>query len=106
MNQSIIVGLSSLICGVLLKYMSFKRNYFLGYRTCRSLKNDDNWKFAQKEGGKYLIITGLFSISATLAFWYIGLNTNYLMYSTIGLIVISAVLVEIRLKKFEKSVKR
>lgn len=55
-----IIPLVILISGFLMyKYPPKKINYFIGYRTRKSMKNDKNWKILNKHCGKVWIKLGL-----------------------------------------------
>jgi uncharacterized membrane protein len=101
MVPSVILGVLLLTAGIVFRYARIKRNYFLGYRTFRSMKNDANWDFANKEMAKYSLTIGLLSTISGLLFWYLGIAPKHIIYPTLGLIFISIVIVEIRLKRFE-----
>ena len=48
----VIVGL------IMYKFPPKKINFFVGYRTNNSMKNDENWEFANKYSAKLLFICG------------------------------------------------
>ena len=48
------------------KYPPKKINWFIGYRTRKSMKNEEDWKFANRYCGKLWIITGLIMLVVTL----------------------------------------
>ena len=55
-----IVPLIMLICGFLMyKHPPKKINFFVGYRTKKSMKNKINWKKANIYSGKIMLITGI-----------------------------------------------
>jgi ABC-type Mn2+/Zn2+ transport system permease subunit len=67
------------------------------------MKNDANWTFANKEMAKFSLIIGCASTIAGILSWHFSINPKHVAYSTIGLILISIVIVETRLSKFDKS---
>ncbi len=101
MEPSLNLGVFFLVGGLILRYAPIPRNYLLGYRTFRSMKNDANWKFANRESGKYLLIIGPVTMIAGILSSYMGFSPFPVIYFTIGLLFITIVIVEIRLKKFE-----
>ena len=48
------------------KYPPKKINWIVGYRTCKSMKNEENWVFANKYCGKLWIGIGLIMFVITL----------------------------------------
>lgn len=97
--------------GLLFKYVKVNEiNGYVGYRTPRSMKNQDNWNFAQKISPDILI-------KWTLIFFFISLIESLLfndsqshlainLIVTMTLFMISLVIVflnvEREIKKFEK----
>jgi uncharacterized membrane protein len=89
-----------------------KINGIYGYRTPRSMKNQSNWNYAQKLGGKYMMIFAVV-ISITqmiLGYAITSLNNNldYIMpfqlITMIVLMIIMLVICEMKLKAFENKV--
>lgn len=105
MLLSVILGILLLLAGIVFKYARIDRNYFFGYRTFRSMKNDANWSFANKEMAKYSLVLGSLSALSGILFWYLGIDPIHIIYPTTGLIFICIVIVEIRLKKFDEKSK-
>lgn len=67
-------GLIAIIAGThLLKYPPKNINYFYGYRTKRSMKSQEAWKFAQSYSAKIFIRGGFFFILLGI----IGLLLNF-----------------------------
>tara|TARA_B100001059_G_C17591382_1_gene454827 strand:- start:376 stop:738 length:363 start_codon:yes stop_codon:yes gene_type:complete len=70
-----------LACGPLILFFSFifskyqpkKISTIYGYRTTRSMSNNDIWEFANKVSAKYMIIASL----ATILFQLLGIIFNY-----------------------------
>ena len=58
----------------MLKYPPKKINYFIGYRTLQSMKNENNWNFANKYCGKAWIIIGIIMLIMTVVLFLL----NYL----------------------------
>lgn len=105
MVPSVILGVLLLVAGILFKFARIHRNFFLGYRTFRSMKSDANWNFANKEMAKYSLIIGSLSTVSGILSSYMGISPQHIIYPTLGLILICIVMVEIRLKKFEETSK-
>ena len=98
----VLVGVLMLIASIILKYTSIKRNYLFGYRTPRSLKNDKNWVYANKKAASYLFYVSLFSIIVGILSILLDFDTKYVVFPTMGLLLLSIVSVEISLYKFDK----
>ena len=61
--------------GLILYFFPPKKiNSIYGYRTPRSMKNQSNWDFAQKLGGKFMLIFGfiIFLIQITVGYFITG----------------------------------
>ena len=57
-----------LVVGLLFnKYPPKKINFFVGYRTCKSMKDSETWKFANKYSAKILIRQGLILLIISIA---------------------------------------
>ena len=83
-------------------------NSFFGYRTTRSMKSPDTWKFAHKCAGRLFFIVGLATLVPTVAVqipFYnspdnvIGTISVIIMSVQLAIIVLSLIPTEIALKK-------
>lgn len=83
-------------------------NGLVGYRTTRSMKNMDTWKFANEYCGRLWYKMGLFMLVFSILVSVLLLRTNDSTYSMISLIfvllqcavlIVSIIPVEIALKK-------
>lgn len=94
---------------VLYIYPPKKINGIYGYRTTRSMKNQENWDYAQKLGGKYMMIfAAVIAITQiTLGYTITSLiyKIDYIMpfqlITMIVLVIIMFVICERKLKAFE-----
>ena len=86
-------------------------NGLVGYRTTRSMKNMDTWKFANEYCGRLWYKMGLFMLALSVFVSVVLLGTNDSTYSIISLIfvlvqcvvlIVSIFPVEIALKKMFK----
>lgn len=108
----LIIPITMLLAGIMLyKYPPKKINFFVGYRTCKSMKDKESWDIANKYSGEICIKLGIvlliiFGIlTALLCF-----NVLFLTETTMGIIVlcqcitfvIPMYLVEKKLMKQEK----
>jgi uncharacterized membrane protein len=105
MAASFILGIVLLIAGVFFRYACIRRNYFLGYRTFRSMKSDANWDFANRLMGKFSLMVGSLSMLAGALSWYFVFSPGCVIYLTLGLLLVSIAVVEVRLRQFEKASK-
>lgn len=70
--MSIEVLISVILLGISLIYFLLppkKINYLYGYRTSKSMKNQENWLLANRLGAKYFLISSIFNVITS-----IGLN--------------------------------
>lgn len=83
-------------------------NSMLGYRTTRSMKNMDTWKFANEHCGRLWYKMGLFMLAISVLVSVLLLRTNDNTYSMISLIfvllqciilIVSIIPTELALKK-------
>ena len=83
-------------------------NGMLGYRTTRSMKNMDTWKFANEHCGRLWYKMGLFMLAISVLVSVLLLRTNDNTYSMISLIfvllqciilIVSIIPTELALKK-------
>lgn len=66
-----ITGALNVVVGyLLLKVPPKKINRFYGYRTARSMKNQQQWDFAQRYAGREMMRQGLLmALIGTMGFW-------------------------------------
>lgn len=78
----------------------------IGYRTPRSMKNQQNWDFAQQLSGKFLLILGGIFLINNLLFYFSIFQSTYFSLSEIillgGGLFVLILYVEIRLYRFDK----
>ena len=110
MSSDLIAG--QLACGPLILFFSFIYSKYqpkeistiYGYRTTRSMSNNDIWKFANKVSSKYMTIASL----ATIIFQLLGIILSYtsedFLLVSYGFLIISLGLsiwkTEIEINKF------
>ena len=94
--------------------LKVERNKAIGYRTALSLKNDENWYFANKTFGKYLIFLMICMIILVSIYMGIIIIFNYYLqlfssYIFLGLTIILPIsigiltmLTENKLQKFDR----
>lgn len=98
--------------GLILYFFPPKKiNSIYGYRTPRSMKNQSNWDFAQKLGGKFMLIFGfiIFLIQITVGYFISGYTRDQSLVLPIQgailvlLPVIMLLVCEKQLENFEKT---
>ena len=98
--------------GLILYFFPPKKiNSIYGYRTPRSMKNQSNWDFAQKLGGKFMLIFGfiIFLIQITVGYFVSGYTRDQSIVLPIQgailvlLPVIMLLVCEKQLENFEKT---
>lgn len=62
-------------------------NYIFGYRTTRSMKNQDTWKFAHEHCGRLWFKTGLIMLIPTILVHLPFYNSNENTAGTVSMIV-------------------
>ena len=100
----IIVGIIFLIAGFLLfKFPPKKINGLYGYRTYRSMKNQENWDFAQICAGKEMLKMGLFlGMCSGLTFFFDTKEiTN--IFLALSLVIVTTIVLFIRVERKLKS---
>ncbi|MPS71691.1 MAG: SdpI family protein [Chryseobacterium sp.] len=103
-----LIGSIFIIAGlVMLIFPPKKINTLYGYRTPRSMKNIDNWNFAQQFSAKLMLIGGFVILFIGIVETIINLDEIFINISGfITLILFTIVLIiitENKIKKFEKS---
>jgi uncharacterized membrane protein len=84
----------------------FKKS-LLGFHTSYSLKNENNWTYAQKTFGRVLIVIGLLSIVISeIVFFYVSeLNSDDSLFTSLASCIIlfslGMVFTEYRVRRFD-----
>ena len=85
----LIVPLLMIGIGMLFMKIPPKRiNYLYGYRTRRSMRNQDTWDFAHQYCGKICLVCGLVSIPFSLVPIWIVIGKSEQVINRIGIIVL------------------
>jgi uncharacterized membrane protein len=118
MEESVkyILPIIILVCfsagGLILYFFPPKKiNSIYGYRTPRSIKNQSNWDFAQKLGGKFMLIFGfiIFLVQITVGYFITGYTRDQSIVLPIQgailvlLPVIMLLVCEKQIENFEKT---
>jgi len=96
-------GVLFMISGIILQKRPPKDiNWFYGYRTKNSMKNIDNWRFAQKLSAKYLMIQGV--VLCFVSFSVLVVSLDIVFSVVISLIILFASII-VHVIKVEKKLK-
>lgn len=103
-----LIGAIFIIAGlIMLIFPPKKINSLYGYRTPRSMKNIDNWNFAQKFSAKLMMIGGFVTLSIGIFETIFDMDEEVINLSGLIILILFAVILiiitEIKIKKFEKS---
>ena len=111
------VSILPLLCGaifiiaslVMLKFPPKNINHLYGYRTPKSMKNIENWRFAQKYSSYRMLASGVFLMLISFVFPYLKLTETQAVSTAIILLVASVIYMlfktEKALKQFENQKK-
>ncbi len=83
-------------------------NWLFGYRTSRSMKNDETWRFAQKKIGRLWLIWGSTMLLLTLALLLILFGKDDRLFEKAGLVltVVQLVVLILSIIPVERALKR
>ena len=85
---SILVGSIFIVTGVILYlYPPKKINSMYGYRSKKSMSNDDHWQFAQKYAAKMMVILGFMYFLITQLILIFDIGKSYHLSIGIGLLI-------------------
>ena len=84
---SFLSGIIFMITGfVMFKFPPKNINMLYGYRTTRSMKNQEQWDFSQKYSAKLLILCGVFLILTSNISLIITINNKAKLFISLALI--------------------
>lgn len=115
-TYTVIMSLMTCLVGFLLrKYPPKEINNLLGYRTPKSGSSQETWDYAQQVAGKNLIIIGFFNLIFFTLFsilfgdssseHYVEIVT-FVLFAQVATILFVIPIVEVKLSKFIKSIKK
>ncbi|MEO0273173.1 MAG: SdpI family protein [candidate division WOR-3 bacterium] len=85
-----------------MRYLPLKQNYFLGYRTFKTLRNREAWEVANKSFGKSMIaIGGLFLLMSIVSWAIFPIQFKRLMLGAFILVILAVIKTEIELRKIK-----
>jgi len=97
-------GITLLMGGLILRFIPVRRNLLFGYRTFRSLKTAESWKYANATSGKYSIVIGSASVLFGIICYALNiLDYEFVIVSTLGIFIFSHVIIEIQLFRKRKN---
>ncbi len=92
-----ITGIAIILTAIIMTIFPPKKiNSFYGFRTNRSMKNQENWDFAQQHFSRQLIFAGLITIF--VSFTGLLLNSTATYWMIIALIILVLILLFFTLK--------
>jgi len=89
--------------GIILRFFTPAPNGWFGYRTLRTLRDDDAWKIANKAFGLDLIIIGFCVLMAVAYNMYVGeIKIEYFIYGLLLMTFLSILKTEVILRRRKK----
>ncbi len=81
--------------------------YLSGYRTWRSMKNDETYKFAQKEAGKYWYSSGIILLLPSIIsmFLVIGRDKNTISCDGLAVVAVQMIVMLMSIIPVERALK-
>lgn len=104
-----VIPLVLLLGGGLMSRNRLRRiNALVGYRTQRSMQNDETWRFANRRCGKYFLILGGVTLALAVAGQLALLHAREkaLTFFTLGLMCAELVLIFVCIGRTERALKR
>lgn len=103
-----ILGITISLAGILMFVFPPKKiNMFYGYRTIRSMKNTENWNFAQKLSSRLMMIFGIPLLVTGIVGIIFSLDESLIniigVVESIILVIILFIKTESDIAKFEKT---
>lgn len=104
-----ICGICFIVVGLMMYFFPPKKiNSWYGYRTGRSMANQDIWNFSKKYGAKALVVLGDVFIMIDLIFLTLFLKYEWILDDLFLPVLIISVfamvgIIEKRLERFEKN---
>jgi len=103
----LLAGLIYLICGAIFYKVSPKKiNYFVGYRTRRSMNDQRSWDFAQKYSARLMVFAGIVSMAMGLSFWMVFpddvMVACIVMIPQLAMIIPVIAFTEVKLKRMQQ----
>lgn len=92
-----------MVVGSLLRFVPIKKNYFFGYRTIRSMKNNESWKYANDTFANLSMVFGIISsVCGMMAYYSQIFDYKVIVIATLALVLLSVVYIEIKLYRRSK----
>ncbi|UFK97276.1 SdpI family protein [Kaistella faecalis] len=103
-NITALVGGILFVAGfIMYRFPPKKINYFYGYRTNSSMKNQDRWDFAQKYSARQMMVTGFFLAASSLLVLFSDFGSFLTLGVGLAFVILAGVILLIRV---EKAIKR
>ncbi len=105
---NLLIPIIILILGLIFKNASTKINYIYGYRTVRSMKNQDTWEFANKYSGSINIKMGIIFTIIGLVISLITMNQGKTVQGIVMIIWVTVLTIAIiaTIPPVEKALKK
>jgi len=104
LSMPALVGVIFILVGcIMLLFPPKKINSLYGYRTTRSMKNQEQWDFAQKYSSKLLIFCGFILSLISLTGFFINFQNNTEAIVSTILIIVAIIPVLVKTEKAIKS---
>lgn len=103
-NICFLVGLIFIITGLIMLYFPPKKiNSLYGYRTIRSMKNQERWDFAQNLSAKEMMKLGTFLMLTSLLPLITSFNDSFNLIVGLSLTLIGVAILFIKVEKAIKT---
>ncbi|OWR14984.1 hypothetical protein CDW55_00650 [Chryseobacterium sp. VAUSW3] len=99
-NITALVGGVFVVAGfIMLKFPPKKINYLYGYRTSASMKNQDQWDFAQSYAAKEMMLTGIVLATSGLLTLITDFATSVKLLVGLAMVGLAVIVLLVRVEK-------
>lgn len=99
-NITALVGGVFVVTGfIMLKFPPKKINYLYGYRTSASMKNQDQWDFAQSYAAKEMMLTGIVLATSGLLTLITDFTTSVKLLVGLAMVGLAVIVLLVRVEK-------
>lgn len=99
-NITALVGGVFVVAGfIMLKFPPKKINFLYGYRTSASMKNQDQWDFAQSYAAKEMMLTGIVLATSGLLTLIIDFATSVKLLVGLAMVGLAVIVLLVRVEK-------
>jgi len=104
MIESSLFGIILLIIGLIIKYSNIPMNSLFGYRTPMAMKSNRHWELANRAFAIHAILIGVISILIGNLNGTTGFHSTWIMFINLSLLLLSIVVIERKLHKFNRQI--